>query len=95
MVHRAANTMGPRLAATLFNALYPQAARFEANLYGSLAATGKGHLTDTAIREVYAGQNKAVELLWFPDQFKTVPSQRPHSACLRRRWRIARRANLL
>lgn len=64
------HTMGPRLAATLFNALYPQAARFEANLYGSLAATGKGHLTDTAIREVYAGQNKPVELLWFPDQFK-------------------------
>lgn len=43
------HTMGPRRAAERFLAQYPQAARFQVTLYGSLAATGKGHLTDQAI----------------------------------------------
>lgn len=43
------HTMGPRKAAELYRTLYPNASRYEVILYGSLAATGKGHLTDVAI----------------------------------------------
>ncbi len=42
--------MGPRKAAELFRRRNPEAALFRVTLYGSLAATGKGHLTDAAIR---------------------------------------------
>lgn len=47
------HTMGPRKAAMEFLEKNPGAARFEVTLYGSLAATGKGHLTDEAILEVF------------------------------------------
>lgn len=48
------HTMGPSQAATLFRQAFPQADRFEAVLYGSLAKTGKGHLTDVAILDAFA-----------------------------------------
>ena len=41
--------MGPYTAATLFASRHADAARFDVTLYGSLAATGKGHMTDVAI----------------------------------------------
>ena len=41
--------MGPRKAAEQFLAKHPEAASFQVTLYGSLAATGKGHMTDVAI----------------------------------------------
>ena len=41
--------MGPQKAASIFNERYPDASSFEVTLYGSLAATGKGHMTDWAI----------------------------------------------
>ena len=43
------HTMGPKKAATMFAENHPEAKRFVVTLYGSLAATGKGHLTDEAI----------------------------------------------
>lgn len=43
------HTMAPRKASELFKEEYPNAASFKATLYGSLAATGIGHLTDKAI----------------------------------------------
>ena len=43
--------MGPYRAAQLFAARHADAARFEVTLYGSLAATGKGHMTDGAITQ--------------------------------------------
>ena len=46
------HTMGPQKAATIFAGRNSGAASFEVTLYGSLAATGKGHLTDKAIEEV-------------------------------------------
>ena len=46
------NTMGPKNAATLFTVKHPKAKRYVVTLYGSLAATGKGHLTDQAILNV-------------------------------------------
>ena len=46
------HTMGPKKAAELFIGEFPQAGRFNITLYGSLAATGKGHLTDQAVLSV-------------------------------------------
>ncbi len=46
------HTMGPRRAAIQFLERNPGASRFEVTLYGSLAATGRGHLTDRAILSV-------------------------------------------
>ena len=43
------HTMGPRKAAEMFVERHPDAASFKVTLYGSLAATGKGHMTDVAI----------------------------------------------
>lgn len=46
------HTMGPQKAAQIFAAHHRDAKAFKATLYGSLAATGKGHMTDVAIEEV-------------------------------------------
>ena len=45
------HTMGPFKAAKQFGAQYPDADAFKVTLYGSLALTGKGHMTDTVIAE--------------------------------------------
>ena len=58
------HTMGPRKAAELFVARLPHAARYQVHLYGSLSATGKGHLTDAAIIDVIP----SVEIVWH-DEF--------------------------
>ena len=62
------HTMGPYNAARLFGERHADAARFEVTLYGSLAATGKGHMTDVAIREVLEPIGP-VEILWEPSHF--------------------------
>lgn len=46
------HTMGPKRAAEYFKQKNPDADRFEVYLYGSLAFTGKGHLTDKIIEKV-------------------------------------------
>ncbi len=46
------HTMGPALAANYFKQKHPNAMRFEVTLFGSLAATGKGHLTDEALTQI-------------------------------------------
>lgn len=61
------HTMGPRKAADAFNRTYPTAESFRAVLYGSLAATGKGHLTDFAIKEAF--YPKPVTIEWEYDTF--------------------------
>lgn len=43
------HTMGPAKAALIFKERNPAAAAYHVILYGSLATTGKGHLTDKAI----------------------------------------------
>ncbi len=48
------HTMGPSFAAVRFMTEHPEADSFKAILYGSLAATGKGHGTDRAIIETFA-----------------------------------------
>jgi len=62
------HTMGPQRAATIFAERHPETARFEVTLYGSLAATGKGHMTDKAIIDVLK-QVAPVEIIWEPDIF--------------------------
>ncbi|MFR8087591.1 MAG: L-serine ammonia-lyase, iron-sulfur-dependent, subunit alpha [Lachnospirales bacterium] len=45
------HTMGPERAARWMREMYPQADSFRVLLYGSLAKTGKGHMTDEGIRK--------------------------------------------
>ncbi len=56
------HTMAPRRAAQRFFEKNPQADFYEVTLYGSLAATGKGHFTDQAILDVL-GKDKT-QILW-------------------------------
>ncbi len=60
------HTMGPRKAAALFLERHGGAAAFRVTLYGSLAATGKGHLTHLAITEVLRAA-APVEIAWKPE----------------------------
>lgn len=61
------HTMGPKKAAVKFLEKNPNAGRYETVLYGSLAATGKGHLTDFVIGQTFA--NKKNQILWEPKTF--------------------------
>ena len=45
------HTMGPSMATKRVKLAYPEANRFEITLFNSLALTGKGHLTEDAIKE--------------------------------------------
>ncbi len=64
------HTMGPRQAAEEFLRRAPQGAQsYEVELFGSLAATGKGHMTDVAIEDVFATTGKPLEIIWHPDIF--------------------------
>jgi L-serine dehydratase len=60
------HTMGPYRAAAQFLRKYPDAVSFRVTLYGSLAATGKGHLTDVAIQEALTKHD--VEIIWKPSE---------------------------
>ncbi len=62
------HTMAPRRAAEQFKAKHPEAKAFEVTLYGSLAATGKGHMTDVAILNVLE-TTAPVEIVWKPQFF--------------------------
>lgn len=63
------HTMGPRKAAERFLERAPGASRYEVTLYGSLAATGRGHLTDKAIMDVLAPAAET-DIVWRPDIVK-------------------------
>lgn len=62
------HTMGPRKAAEIFRSRHPECRTFEVTLYGSLAATGKGHLTDVAIHSAFE-QGTQVTIHWKPKEF--------------------------
>ncbi|MDE6460107.1 MAG: L-serine ammonia-lyase [Paramuribaculum sp.] len=62
------HTMGPRRASQIFAEKNPSADRFEVTLYGSLAATGKGHLTDVAIMDTLSPV-APTEIIWQPSVF--------------------------
>lgn len=65
------HTMGPNKAAKMFAERHFGAASFEVTLYGSLAATGKGHMTDVAIIEVLE-RIAPVRIVWKPDVFLSL-----------------------
>lgn len=60
--------MGPNKAARIFAEHNKGATSFEVTLYGSLAATGKGHMTDVAIIEVLE-PIAPVTIVWKPSIF--------------------------
>lgn len=61
--------MGPKKAAEQFLARHNDADSFRVTLYGSLAATGKGHLTDAAILAVLQPV-APTEIVWEPETVK-------------------------
>lgn len=61
------HTMGPRKAAEIFSERFPDAARYDVTLFGSLAATGKGHMTDSAIIDVLGADR--TNIIWEPKTF--------------------------
>ena len=58
--------MAPAHAARIFRERFPGAASFDVTLFGSLAATGKGHFTDKAIMQTLAPH--PVTLHWIPEK---------------------------
>lgn len=62
------HTMGPQRAARLFLERCAGVVFCEVTLYGSLAATGKGHMTDVAIEEVLC-PHCDVKIIWEPQVF--------------------------
>jgi L-serine dehydratase len=61
------HTMGPRMAAERFAARTESAVSYRITLFGSLAATGKGHMTDRSVSE--ALYPKSTEFLWKSGEF--------------------------
>ncbi|WP_130891764.1 MULTISPECIES: L-serine ammonia-lyase [Fusobacterium] len=59
------HTMGPERAAKRFKTETENAYSYRVELYGSLAATGKGHLTDWIIEETL--KPKKTEIIWMPE----------------------------
>ena len=64
------HTMGPRKAAELFSLRTPDADSYRVTLFGSLAATGRGHLTDVAIANALSP--KHVDFIWNPDKLLPI-----------------------
>ncbi len=62
------HTMGPRRAAQEFAKRNQHPASFRVTLYGSLAATGRGHMTDRAILDTL-NPVAPTELVWEPQIF--------------------------
>ncbi len=62
------HTMAPRRAAMMFAEKHPQAPKFRVSLYGSLAATGTGHMTDVAILDILS-PIAPTEIRWNPKVF--------------------------
>ena len=60
------HTIAPSRAAKIFLERYPRASLYRAVLYGSLAATGKGHLTDVALIDAFAPASLEIE--WKPKE---------------------------
>ncbi len=65
------HTMGPLKAAEYFVNKHLDSSKFSVTLYGSLAATGRGHMTDVAIQDVFNKHDKEIEIIWKPTDFLT------------------------
>ena len=58
------HTMGPFKAVRHYMEYHHEADHLHVTLYGSLAATGKGHLTDKAILDVLETDGRKVDIIW-------------------------------
>ena len=56
------HTMGPRYAAKKFLKKHSDSKDYRVTLFGSLAATGKGHMTDMVLLEYF--QKKRSEIIY-------------------------------
>lgn len=65
------HTMGPEKACLLFKEKFPDAEKYKVILYGSLAQTGKGHMTDYAIRQAFMPKSTEIE-------FDCITKDLPH-----------------
>ncbi|NOR49518.1 MAG: serine dehydratase [Desulfuromonadales bacterium] len=59
------HTMAPRKAAEQFLQRHPEAAKYRVTLFASLAATGRGHLTDQVLIDAF--QPRSCEIRWVPE----------------------------
>ncbi|MGM9643406.1 MAG: L-serine ammonia-lyase, iron-sulfur-dependent, subunit alpha [Eubacteriales bacterium] len=66
------HTMGPEYASKYFLQVAPDADSYKAILYGSLALTGRGHLTDVSIKNVFGDRN--IEVV-FDTENKDIPHE--------------------
>lgn len=66
------HTMGPQRAAQKIMEMYPEATHFHVDLHGSLALTGKGHLTDYIIEKTLAP--KPVDFSFKSDELPLHPN---------------------
>ncbi len=66
------HTMGPEYASKYFLTVAPLADSYKVVLYGSLALTGKGHLTDVSIMDVFG--DKKLEIVFDTDE-KDIPHE--------------------
>lgn len=60
------HTIGPQRAAQQFLKKVPEAYEYRVTLFGSLAATGRGHMTDQALAKVFG--KRRWKILWRPEQ---------------------------
>ena len=60
------HTMGPRKAAELYKGRFQDSRAYRVTLYGSLSATGRGHMTDRAVLDVLGADR--TEIIW-SDEF--------------------------
>ena len=65
------HTIGPEKACAIFKEKNPDADRFKAILFGSLAKTGKGHGTDVVIKKTFFPYDCSIE-------FNYIDSNLPH-----------------
>ena len=63
------HTMGPARAAQIFADAVDGTQKASITLYGSLAATGKGHLTDVTLIRTLKKRNIECEIAWQPHTF--------------------------
>ncbi|MEO0238885.1 MAG: L-serine ammonia-lyase [candidate division WOR-3 bacterium] len=63
------HTMGPVEALRLFLREFPDVVSLKVTLFGSLAATGKGHLTKEALKKAFNGD---LEIIEKPDVYMTL-----------------------
>ncbi len=63
------HTIAPGIAAALFKEKNPQAKKYSVHLFGSLASTGIGHMTDKAIEKSFFPIH--FQIYWHPDE--TLP----------------------